>query len=72
MKTITLKPEFEKKLKGVKGKFVKNLVAARGYDGAIKYAQGTKDWKYSVFLLCAFAFDDTPEKSDFWNEISNR
>ena len=72
MKTITLKPEFEKKLKGVKRKFVKNLVANYGYDGAMKYVQGTKGWTFHVFLNCAFIFQKTPEGYEFWKNLSKR
>ena len=74
-KTITFKPEFEKKLKElrIKTKFVKNWIANKWFSNDPKYcrerALNAVGWK--EFMIWAFSWELTPEGYEYWNQIFN-
>ena len=75
MKTYTFKPEFEKKLKGVKRKFISNL-----HDSTIEYVEDfnrecdrlNNEIDFWNFIAVAFMWDKTPEGHEFWEQVSER
>lgn len=76
-KTITFKPEFEKKLKElkIKTKFVKNWIANKwNISSDPEYARhcalNAVEWK--EFIIWAFNWDLTPEGHNYWDEIYHK
>ena len=71
MKTITFKPEFEKKLKElrIKTKFVKNINFQKNHTKVeIEELNEINHWTH--FIRSAFIFKKTPEGIDYWWGIS--
>ena len=69
---IRFKPEFEKELLrlGVKTRFLKNRIKhceKTGEDIQDTYPCKNFWW----FIILAFEWDSTPEKSKFWKDVAN-
>ncbi len=71
--TYKFKPEFEKKLKGVKRKFIKNLnqYYKITLNGDLYEILNDKP-NFDSFIKSAFSWSNTPEGFDFWREVSDR
>ncbi len=74
-KTYKFKPEFEKKLKGVKRKFItniNNLLPKEIEDSLIvfQFCDNTLDFNSCVSI--AFVWSSSPEGIDYWKAISER
>ena len=75
MKTYTFKPEFEKKLKGVKRKFITNL-----HNSTIEYVEDfnrecdrlNNEINFLNFIGSAFVWENTTEGHRFWADVSYR
>lgn len=75
MKTYTFKPEFEKKLKGVKRKFIKNLrsrVIRNKGDFTRECDELNNEIGFWNFIAAAFIWYRTPEGHEFWEQVSKR
>lgn len=71
MKTYKFKPEFEKKLKGVKRKFIYNWNNYKG-ENRTSFEELDKEINFRQFILASFIWDLTPEGGIFWVDVSER
>ncbi len=69
--TYKFKDEFEKKLKGVKRKFMRNY---NNYDSEyrISFKELNKTISFNNFISNAFIWSETPEEEIYWLNVSNR
>lgn len=74
--TYKFNDEFERRLKGVKTKFIKNIKEGCKRRKVTKINEKieslNKELLFYDFISAAFVWGSTPEKHAFWSNVANR